>query len=57
MDLNMRNNQERNIDRQQEKDKLCSMPQRIKSLSLNLLGSWRLGVLDITFSSCYFYSI
>ena len=58
MDLNMWNNQKVNVDcklcficRQQGKDKLCSTPRRIKSLSSNLFGFWRLGVLDITSSS------
>ena len=49
-----KNNQKTNVDRQQGKDKLCSMPKRIKSSSWNLLGSWPLGVLDITFSSVIF---
>ena len=56
--LNMRNNQKMNIDwklcficHQQRKGKLCSTPQVINSLSSNLFGFWRLGVLDITCSS------
>ena len=58
MDLNMWNNQKINIDwklcfiyQQQGKDKLCSTPHGIKSLSSNLFGFWRSGVFDITCSS------
>ena len=58
MDLNMWNNQKINIDwkpfficQQQGKDKLRLTPHGIKSLSSNLFGFWRLGVLDITSSS------
>ena len=54
----MWNNQKINIDwklcficHQQGKDKLRSTPHRIKSLSANFFGFWRLGVLDITCSS------
>ena len=56
MDLNIYN--KKNIAwrlcfkcQQQGKDKLRSTPHGIKSLSSNLVGYWRLGVLDITCSS------
>ena len=61
MDLNMWNNQKVNVDcklcficQQQGKDKLCSTPRRIRSLSSNLFGFWWLRVLDITSSSVIF---